>query len=759
MAIILKNQESLIAQISGSFGGSDLVIKYFHGIEKISELFEFTLVFLSANDSLDLEKSLGTSVTILIKSESQERYINGIISEFSHGATESKSDIYLTEYTIIIRPKLWLLTLDRNHLIFQKKSVIDIIKQVLKDNDITSIEDKTKSCGKLERDYCVQYAESSFNFISRLMEDEGIFYFFKHANGKHTLVLADSSSVYEKISKTPEIKFLKGTNKIFPIGRIFDTSITTSVNTGRYSNADYNYTISQTKLHSKLDTKWKGEEYYEYPGNYAKLQEGDDISKLRVELFEFKHCLFSASSTVPNLTPGFSFNLIDHHFSKFNKEYIAYKIEHFYDSSTTGKFIYKNHFKSFEKGTEFRPERKAHRPRIYGNQTAIVVCPSGEEIFRNEHCCVKVHFHWDRVGKEKDTDDSSCWVRVAQLLAGNSWGAIFIPRVGQEVVVSFIEGDPDRPLIVGCVYNDQFIPPYSDKEVMLSCIKTATFKDGEGKMFNEVRFKDEKDNQEIYVHAEKDMYINILNSRKTEIEESDDILDLFKGNRKITLKAEGDSPANHSLLLTKGDNIVELTEGNHKFTITKGDEEIILSEGNRSVTLSKGNEKITLTEGNQTITLSKGNLSYDITGDCSIKVSGDLNIKADGNISMEAGKVFKLKAGQDVITESGTKMKIKSGTDFKVESGTKMEIKSGMDLNAQAGMNFKAKASMNMNLEGGMNFEAKGSLQTKVSGMMVEVSGTVQAKLTGTIAEVMGKGMAKVSAPMITIGGGMLQLG
>lgn len=760
MSIILKNQKNLIAQLSGGIGSTDITIKHFHGREAISELFEFTVIFLADSDSLDLEKALGASVTITIKSDKQERYISGIIAEFSQGAVRPKTDGYLTEYTVVIRPELWLLTLDRNQLMFQKKTAIDIIKQVLKDGGVSNVSDKTKSCGKVEREYCVQYAESSFNFVSRLMEDEGIFYFFKHENGKDTLVLADSSSAHEKI-KTSDIKFAKGSEEVFSVGQIFNTSITAAVNTGGYACGDHNYTISSTKLYSKLDSQYKGQKYYEYPGGFAKTKEGDDISKLRVELFEFKHKLFSASSTVANLAPGFSFKLTDHHASAFNKEYIVYEIEHFYDASAPDGFIYRNNFRAFEKGVEFRPPRRAYHPRIYGTQTAIVVCSSGEEIYRNEHCCVKVHFYWDQIGKDKDAEDSSCWIRVAQLLAGSSWGAVFIPRVGQEVVVSFIEGDPDRPLIVGCVYNDQFMPPYSDKESMLSGIKMATFKDTDAKMFNEFRFNDEKDKQEIYVHAEKDMYINILNSRKTEIEESDDTLELFKGNRSITLKAEGDNPANHTVKLTKGDSIVELTEGNRKYTLTKGNEEvtltegnrtvtmskgnedITLSEGNRTVTLSKGNDSLTLSEGNQTVTLSKGDLKYDITGNYTITLSGDLKIKADGNINIEAGKAISMK----------------SGTDFKEEAGTKMQLKSGTDLNVESGTNFKAKSGLNMNVEAGMNLELKGTMQTKLSGMMTEVSAQVQGKFAGAMVEISGTGMTKVSAPMITIGGGMLQLG
>ncbi|MDR2157913.1 MAG: type VI secretion system tip protein VgrG [Holosporaceae bacterium] len=678
-----------------AFGDSEIILRSLRGRESISELYEFKVVFAAKNNALDLEKALGSSINIYFKSESQERYIDGVVTEFSQGATERKDDIYLTEYSATIRPSLWLLTLDRNHLIFQNKTAIDIINQVLKDQGIKDVSDKTQSCGKVEREYCVQYGESSFNFISRLMEDEGIFYFFDHSKNKHTLVLADASGVYAKPAGESKVGFLKGANDAFPLGKVFNTSMTAAVNTGGYSLADYNHTISQTKLFSKLNTQWKGEMFYEYPGKFAKLKEGEDLSKLRVQMFEFNHCLLGGFSTAANLTPGFTFEVVDHHVDKFNKEYVVYDLEHSYDFSNSSGCVYRNRFRAFEKGVEFRPPRKAIKPRIHGTQTAIVTCPSGEEIFRNEHCSVKVHFHWDQIGQKDEKD--SCWIRVAQVLAGSGWGGVFVPRIGQEVVVAFLEGDPDRPLIVGCVYNDHYMPAYSDKEAMKSSLKTVTYTDDSG--FNEIRFNDEKDKEEIYVHAQKDVYVDIINSRKTEIEESDDALDLFKGSRSVTLQSK-DGPANHSL------------------------------------SIKEGNSTINLDKGDRSITLAKGNLTYDITGDYTLTVSGNLTVKADGNISFESGKKTTSKSGQDTAMESGAAFSIKSGTDLKEESGAGMTLK--------AGVNLEASASMNMSLKANMTLEAQGQVSSKLAGAMVEVSGT---------------GTVKISAPMITIGGGMLQLG
>lgn len=745
MVSILHNQDKLLAQVTANFAGDDTVLISLRGREGISELFEFRAVFSSSDNAIDLEKVLGSSITITLKSETQERYIDGIIAEFSQGQTQIKDNgTTITEYTASIRPSLWLLTLDKNYLIFQGKSAIDIIKQILKDGGIKDVEDKTRSCGKVVRDYCVQYGESCFNFISRLMEDEGIFFFFKHAKGKHTLVLADSSNGYEKTSGESKVDFIQGANAVCPLNKIFNTRITTAVNTGSYSAADYNYTISQTKLFSKLDTRWKGQNVYDYPGGFEKLKDGDDLSKLRVQQFEFKHELFSADSTAVNLVSGHTFEVKGHHADKFNKKYAAYRLEHFFDFDKQNGFTYRNNILAFDSKTEFRPPRITPKPKIYGSQTAVVTCPSGEEIFRNEYCAVKVHFYWDQKGKSADTDDSSCWIRVAQLLAGSGWGAIFVPRVGQEVVVTFLNGDPDKPLITGCVYNDQYMPAYPDKEAMKSSLKTVTFKDDKG--FNEFRFNDEKGKEEIYVHAQKDVYVDIINSRKTDIEESDDTLTLLKGNRSIFLKSDdGNNNVKHTMEITKGDQIVNLKEGNLKYTITKGNSEITLSEGDETIKLEKGN---------RTITLSKGDLKYDVTGDCTFKISGDLTIKADGNIKIEAGQKVSIKSGTDFAQKSGTGMKIEAGMD--------MGIKANMGLKAEAGMNCDIKANMMMNLSANLNMQIKSNVNMSVkSNVMFEASGMAMTKLggpgpmdiSGAVISVSGMGATQIKSPVIQLSG------
>ncbi|MBO7642071.1 MAG: type VI secretion system tip protein VgrG [Alphaproteobacteria bacterium] len=727
---ILTSQKELFVELSISELKEDIVINNIRGSEAISELFEFYVNFSSANREIDAEKILGSNVTLHFKSEKHERFINGIITQFSQGRTSQKEDIYNTEYFFTMRPKLWLLSLDSNCQIFQKKSTMEIIKSVLKEYKIDVSESK---CGNNNRTYCVQYNESSFNFISRLMEDEGIFYYFKHEKNKHTLIIRDGMDTNQKLKE--KAGFIKSGQKICPLGKVFNTSKNTFMNVGGYSAADYNYENSNTKLFNKLETKWKGQTlFYEYPGGFSQAKEGEELSKLRVQEIECKHIMLQGDSTIPDFSPGTTFELTAHHAESFNDSYILCRVEHIFDRNEKNGFVYRNRFWALPKGTEFRPPRKTHKPKIYGNQTAVVVCPSKQEIYRDKYCCIKVHFHWDQKGKSKDTNDSSCWIRVAQLMAGSNWGAVYVPRVGQEVVVSFLEGDPDKPLVVGCVYNDQFKPPYSESQDKISTMKTVTFTDDKG--FNEIRFNDEKEKEEIFIHAQKDMKTDIVNSRETKIEEDNDKLDILKGSRSVKLHAKDNKKkADYSLELVKGNSSVLLKEGNSSYIIKKGNSTIQMDEGNSEIVLKKGNSSIKLKKGNQTI---------DINGDCTIKITGNLKIKASKNISIEAGKELSLKSGSSMKAQAKGSLTVKTNATAKFQSIGGFTCKSG--------------ATMTIKATGLMNIKSSAMMNIKSTGML-KVEGMALTNVTGAAVQINGKGVSSFRAPMLTIGGGMISFG
>ena len=747
----LQSQKDLFVEltISNLSKDIDVIVNNIRGSEAISELFEFQVNFSSANRGLNAEDLLGSSTVLHFKSEKHERFIHGIITQFSQGTTSLKEDIHYTEYFFAMRPKLWLLSLDSNCRIFQKKSTMEIVKGILDEHKIEVSTSKNKNDS---REYCVQYNESSFDFISRLMENEGIFYYFKHEKGKHVLVIKDTIDTQQKLKEKAE--FIKSNHEVAPLGKVFNTSKNTFINVSGYSVADYNYQNSKTKLFSKLEIekKWKGKtSFYEYPGGFLNSSDAKNISEVRLQEIECNHMVLQGDSTIPDFCPGMTFELTSHHAENFNGSYVLYKVEHVFDRSEKNGFVYRNRFLALPKSVKFRPARKTRKPKIYGNQTAVVVCPSGKEIYRDKYGCVKVHFHWDQFGKSKDTDDSSCWIRVAQLLSGNNWGSVYIPRVGQEVVVSFLEGDPDRPLIVGCVYNDQFMPPYSDSQEKISTMKTVTFTNDKG--FNEFRFNDEKEKEEIFVHAQKDMNIDIVNSRSTKIEENNDKLDILKGSRSIKLHAkDSKKKADYSLELVKGNKSVLLKEGDSSYIMKKGSSTIQLDDGNSSITLKKGNREITLKKGDSSIKLQKGNQTIDINGDCTIKISGNLKIKASKNISIEAGKDVSIKSGATMKVTAGKSLTVKANMTAKFQSGAGFTCKSGSSMTIQSNMGMNIKSAVTMNIK------ANASMNLKSTGML-KAEGIALTNITGTAVQITGKGVSSFRAPMITIGGGMISFG
>lgn len=728
-------QKDFFVRIDSSFTDDSAQLQSFHGVECLSSLFEYDAVFTSKNDSINLDKALKSPINIHIKTDSHERFFAGIVAEFAQGATVRKDEEYLTEYYVKIRPQFWLLTLDRNYLMFQEKTAMDIIKKVLKDCGVKDTSDNVQSSGKKKREYCVQYEESSFNFVSRLLEEEGIAYFFKHTNSGHTLVLADSSSAFKNISGNSKIPFAKNIDASLNFGNVFNIRKKSAVTTGGSALADYNYKISQTELYKKLDSQWKGLPFYEYPAGFDSMSIGESLSKLRVEQFEFDHNSIIATSTVPEFTPGYVFELTGHHSAKFNDNYVLHSVEHdIRVRPENGQYIYENRFRAFQKNTVFRPPRITPKPKIWGLQSAIVVCPANQEIYCDKFGCIKVHFYWDRFGKAKNTNDSSCWIRVARPIAGNGWGSLFTPRVGQEVLVAFSEGNPDRPIVVGATYNDKHIPLYAEKEPMKSSLKTVSYKDNE-KGFNEMRFYDEKDKEEYYQHAQKDMFIEIENSRTTHIKESDDTLIISKGNSYTTLESKG-SATKHSLLIVKGDKSVELDKGNTSY---------LLKDGNETVTLNKGDCTVTLDNGNCSVTLSSGNVTVDVTGNITVKATGDISVSAEKNISLEAKQEIKMKAGTKITVEAGTDMNCKAGGNFSVQAS--------MDMTCKASMNFKVQASTGV--------EIKSSLKLAIEGLTSDIKGTISlnmqaaaaAKVMGAVLNLQGSGTINNTSAMIRLGG------
>ena len=475
--------------------------------EGLSQLFHMSLETLSERRDVDFDDIVGENITVRVElPEGGTRYFNGYVSRFVQAAGTRR----LARYQAEVVPWLWFLTRTADCRIFQEKNVPDIVKEVLRDFGYSDISDRTTGTYR-EWDYCVQYRETAYQFISRLLEQEGIYYFFEHEDGKHTLVLADDMSAHESYPGYAELRYRAARSALRHGEFLFDWTSEKQVRTGAYALNDYDFTDPGKTLRAmrQIAREHGGSEFevFDHPGEYTEFDDGERYARLRIEEAQADHELHRGATNARGIAPGCTIALRDLPREDRNREYLVTHAVHTfetdaYDTETEeaprSGATYATTFTAIPTSEAFRPPRVTPKPVVYGCQTATVTGPSGDEIHTDEHGRVKVQFHWDRRGQ--GDENSSCWIRVAQHWAGKQWGAVFNPRIGQEVVVDFLEGDPDHPIVVGRVYNGANMPPYVD-EPTKSTIKSNTSKGGGG--FNELRFEDEKGKEQVFLHAQR----------------------------------------------------------------------------------------------------------------------------------------------------------------------------------------------------------------------------------------------------------------
>jgi type VI secretion system secreted protein VgrG len=531
-------QANRLIRVETVLGKDVLLLQSFRGQEGVSQLFHFDLYMHSENRSIQMESVVGKKATIaIVLPDKKERYINGLISSFAQaGSTPLEggtSPKIFAHYHATLVPQLWMLTRTTDCRIFQDITVPDIIAKIFGEH---KLEFRNRLIGKFEEQkYCVQYRESDFNFVSRLMEEEGIFYFFEHEADKHTLILANDPSKFNPTPFHNSISYKSMIGEAQHEEVVSEWAVGQEVRPGRYAINDFNFEDPLFDLTSEVSGKDERKlEIYDYPGEYVTKDEGERLVGIRMHEQESVHQVATGSSTCRGFISGYRFKLKDHYRKDFNKEYV---ITSNYISSdqgtnyrTTGVdsaefFQYSNQIQCIPFPSPFRPARKTPVPFMQGPQTAIVVGPPGEEIFVDQYGRVKVQFHWDREGKYNEM--SSCWIRVSQNWAGKRWGAAFWPRVGQEVIVDFLEGNPDQPIITGRVYNANAMPPYKlPAEKTKSTIKSDSSKGGGG--FNEIRFEDKKGDEQVFIHAEKDLDLRV----------KEDARELVGSGRHLIVKAD-----------------------------------------------------------------------------------------------------------------------------------------------------------------------------------------------------------------------------
>lgn len=594
----LKQQNRLI-KIETPLGPDKLLVQSFSGEEEISRLFRFQLDLISEDPNIPHKSIVGKKVTlsVLLSDNSTERYFNGYVSRFS--LLPSPLPGHIAHYQAEIVPWPWFLTLAADCMIFQQKTVPDIIKDVFGRYGFTDYSFDNQGQHPA-RDYCVQYRETAFHFVARLMEEEGIFFFFKHEKTKHTLVMADHKGVHQPCPFQDKVNLELATGAGF--ARDEDTishwERHYEYRTGKWAQTDYNFETPSTSLLSSVQTivdldQNKKYEVFDYPGEYLNKGAGDALTKLRMEEEEVGYDVAAGNSDCRSLASGHKFTLKRHSQRDQNSPYILTSVVHSAQQSgffSEGEYqsYYSNSFRCIPHDVTFRPPRRTPKPLVHGAQTAVVVGPPGEEIYTDNHGRVKVQFHWDRVGKKNDK--SSCWIRVSQPWAGKNWGAIWLPRIGQEVVVEFVEGDPDRPMVLGRLYNAEQPPPYSlPANMTQSGFKSRSSKGGGTEDFNEIRFEDKKGSELITVHAQKDLDMTVENDDTKTVQNGNQKVTVEKGNRTVLVSlGKEEHEAMQSIQLKVGASTVKLEPA--CITLTSPEIKIV---GNAKVSVSAPMTEVT----------------------------------------------------------------------------------------------------------------------------------------------------------------------
>ncbi|HAF13947.1 MAG TPA: type VI secretion system tip protein VgrG [Blastocatellia bacterium] len=676
------------------------------GREAISQLFNFHLDLLAEDSSkVKFEELLGHKITVTFKlPNDRERYFSGICNRVSQGG-RSEGDIF-TSYRMEVVPAFWLLSKRAQSRIFQHITVPDILKKVLTGLDVSFEIQGTFH----PRDFCVQYRESDFDFASRLMEEEGIFYFFKHTADGHKMVVANTPDSHPKFGEKSEAKIIyeEAFGGRREEERILSWEKTQELRSGKYTLWDHCFELPHKHLEAEveiLDAVQAGTvsqklrvggndrlELYDYPGAYAQRFDGvnksggdqaADLSKIfednkrttkiRMQAETVPGLVLQGTSNCRHLVTGYQFTL-ERHFDA-DGDYVLTAIMHSarltgtdYRSGDEGEFDYENRFTCipFSDVLPFRPAQVTVKPTVKGTQTAVVVGPPGEEIFTDKYGRVKVQFHWDREGK--NNADSSCWVRVAQLWAGKRWGTSFWPRIGQEVIVDFLEGDPDQPIIVGSVYNADQMPPYlgqgpdskHQNDNKVSGVKTNTTKGGQG--FNELRFDDTKGKEQVFIHAECNMDTRVKN----------DCMERIVANRHLIVGAEKDGSKS-------GDQLEKVYQDKH----LQVDRDQIEHIGNNMELLIDNNLDVAIKANKAEHIASDSDLNIGkdhrekIDGTSSLTVARDLKEKIDLSASLNVGMNQDQKIGMNHALEAGLTIHLKSGMTFVLEAGVQMSLKVG----------------------------------------------------------------------------------
>jgi type VI secretion system secreted protein VgrG len=708
-------QSNRALQVTTPLGADTLLVTGFRGTETLSSLFLFEIDLIAENSTqVDFSKLVGKEITLKVStpgsgSDSEWRYVDGICAVFSQGERNDR----FTRFTAEVVPKVWLLTQQSQSRIFQQKSVPDILKAVL-----TGIDCSWKLQGQYEpREYCVQYRETDFDFASRLMEEEGIYYYFDHSESGHKMIVADTPQGHDAVPGLTTVRYGMVEGGARKADHIYEWRKIQSLRTAKYTLWDHNFQQPTQNLEAKTDItdsvqagtvshKLKDStngtlERYDFPGAYAVrfdgvspsggaqssrlqkiLDDKDRTVKLRMQAAAVETLQVDGKSSCANFVAGHKFTL-DRHFDA-DGDYVLVTVCHEstivdgYTSGAAGEGVnYRNTFSCIPFQLPYRPAYKTPRPFVHGVQNAIVTGPGGDEIFTDKYGRVKVQFYWDRQGK-KDAN-SSCWLRVGTTWAGKQWGFIQIPRIGQEVLVAFVEGNPDEPVIVGSVWNPETMPTYAlpDNKTR-SGVQTRSSMGGAAANYNEIRFEDKKGSEELYVHAEKDQNNVVEHDETTQV--GHDRTENVGHDEKITIGNNRTEQVGVNEMITIGSNRTEKVGVNETITIGSNRTETV--GANESITVAANRTRNV--GQNEAITVGQNRVH-------TIAINEAINVGAAQAITVGAARAVTVGASQTVSI----------GADLSENIGNSQSVQIGTDLSETIGNNHTENVSQTLEIQVG----------------------------------------------------------
>ncbi|WP_275269430.1 type VI secretion system Vgr family protein [Pantoea ananatis] len=739
----------MFSRITVQLPAQGLLFRRLSGSEALSQSFVLQAELLSTDARIDRKSLLGKPVTFTLPTDGllsavNPRYINGKITQIGV-RSEELGGVRYAVYGLTVESDLWPMKRDRNLRIFQSQTVPQIVQTLLKEYGVNV---ETRLAGSYRVwEYCVQYQESSFDFISRLMELEGIYYFFRHEADKHTLVLCDAPDQHQAFPGYETIAY-----HVTPSGGsvteegVSQWALSESVTPGMYSTDDYDFRkpnawMLQARQNPVSPTPGSVD-VYDWPGRFVEHGHGEYYARIRQEVWQVEHHMVSGSGTATGIAPGYTFSLLNApHFSD-NGKYLVTSAhydfeENSYASGDVGATRHNIDFTVLPAAVTYRAKPETPWPKTHGPQTAKVVGPKGESIWTDKYGRVKVKFHWDRLAKGDDT--SSCWVRVSSAWAGQGFGGVQIPRVGDEVVVDFINGDPDRPIITGRVYNEASMPPWDLPGDATRMGFMTRSKDGHQANASYLFFEDKPGGELLNMHAEKDMNISVENDKTVAIDGSRTTTIGKEQNDEVT----GDATFHYKQKRTTTvDQLESNIFNNGESTEIKNGRKLNLKSGGDESNIT-GGQKLNL-NGTREVTISNGDIlnvqaegrKQYINGNVEEEINGNVGVNINGNWTQ--------------TVEGGTAF-ISSPNLIRIQSATKVEIDSPQGLYTNKGLNVSFNgASMSFN---GISTSVNG---TSISWTPINMSTSLTSIVHSPMNHV--RSLTKIESTMQNVAIGLLHM-